>query len=107
MSAVAEDDIAATEAEEAAPTAQPPSGLRPLLFPPRGPGRPKLRQILSEPTLRNEFLGVATSPMLMPGQLRDQPQIESLSEIMDQLTVSFGSGKAQQRRQAELEEALQ
>mmetsp|Transcript_66075 Transcript_66075/g.141376 ORF Transcript_66075/g.141376 Transcript_66075/m.141376 type:complete len:419 (-) Transcript_66075:91-1347(-) len=28
-----------------------------LLFPPRGPGRPTLRQVLSEPTLRKDFLG--------------------------------------------------
>lgn len=28
-----------------------------LLFPPRGPGRPTLRQVLSEPTLRSDFLG--------------------------------------------------
>lgn len=28
-----------------------------LLFPPRGPGRPTLRKVLSEPTLRGDFLG--------------------------------------------------
>eukprot|EP00401_Gymnodinium_catenatum_P004276 CAMPEP_0117457530 /NCGR_PEP_ID=MMETSP0784-20121206/455_1 /TAXON_ID=39447 /ORGANISM="" /LENGTH=544 /DNA_ID=CAMNT_0005251005 /DNA_START=54 /DNA_END=1686 /DNA_ORIENTATION=- len=33
-----------------------------LLFPPRGVNRPTLRQVLSEPTLRQEFFGPTTEP---------------------------------------------
>ncbi|CAE8625518.1 unnamed protein product, partial [Polarella glacialis] len=42
-----------------APVVKPaPSTMNPFLFPPRGLARPTLRQVLSEPNLRREFLGV-------------------------------------------------
>jgi len=93
--------MSAAENGAAANEAQAPSGLS------RSPGRPKLRQILSKSTMRNEFHGVAKHPpILMAGQLR-RDQDESFADIMDELSASFATGRGKQHGNSERREVLQ
>lgn len=65
----AEEEEEAEEDVPAAPYQPVYAPKNQMFFPPRGPGRPVLRQILSEPDLRKEFFGLPGDM----GQLHETP----------------------------------
>lgn len=76
-----------------------PSNMSHLLFPPRGVGRPTLGQVLSEPSLRQEFLqSEATIPR---GEFR-----KSMAELSTHLSELSAARKYSERRRGEADRAV-
>eukprot|EP00929_Paragymnodinium_shiwhaense_P021831 TRINITY_DN14127_c0_g1_i1.p1 TRINITY_DN14127_c0_g1~~TRINITY_DN14127_c0_g1_i1.p1 ORF type:complete len:436 (-),score=84.74 TRINITY_DN14127_c0_g1_i1:261-1568(-) len=79
----------------------PPPDVNHLCFPPRGQNRPTLRQVLSEPTIRREFLCQTE----LHAQDRYNAEPERYHQGLEDLFSQLDSGKAslakQRKREAE------